>query len=208
MQELPEDLPEDPTSLVLEHFDIYLGEIKSGWRTKDKNDQPSSVSLAKFTLEPASNWMLLGTYGLSQYELVQGEDESELRQELLLCWPEAEEVPVSLLSHLNAVAQTVEQTREVLMRGELLSIPEGQPLPSGGPAPWKAWYVTLPFFLPEQGIMLDAIDPPMVLTWLFPVYEDEAEFITLEGADAFDEVIIANRQTCFLQPRPSLLENL
>lgn len=194
------------SSPLTDHFDLYLGEIKSGWRTKDTEGNAGTFSLAQFTLKPAPEWMVLGTYGLSKDILEQGETEG-LRQELLVVWPEAE-FSDNLLSHFNAVGQTVHQTGAVLGRGSLLVIPPEPALRSGGKAPFVAWYVTMPFFLPEEGIMLTDIEPPMVFTWLFPIYEDEADFVATEGADAFDQLIIANRQTCFLRPRPSLLESI
>ena len=194
------------SSPLTDHFDLYLGEIKSGWRTKDDDGNPGSFSLAQFTLNPAPEWMVLGTYGLSKDVLEQG-DEDGLRQELLIAWPESE-FSDNLLSHFNAVGQTVHQTGKVLGRGALLAIPQEPALPSHAPQPFVAWYVTMPFFLPEEGIMLADIEPPMVFTWLFPVYEDEADFIAMEGPDAFDQLILANRQTCFLRPRPSLLASV
>lgn len=191
---------------VTDHFDTYLGEIKEGWRTPPRDGQSDSgFALAQFSLAPWEGWSILGTYGLSREVLRQGED-NELRQELLLCWQD-EEIADSLLSHLNAVAQTVQQTGEVIGRGALLAIPPQPVLTSGDEdRPWAAWYVTMPFFLPESGILMDSIDPPIVFTWLFPVYADEAEFIELEGADAFDQLILDNRELCFEYPRPSLVE--
>lgn len=193
------------TSPVTEHFEEYLGEIKEGWRTPNREDETdNNFALAQFSLAPSEGWAVLGTYGLSREVLSQGE-ENELRQELLMCWPE-DEISDATLSHLHAVAQTVQHTGEVIGRGALLAIPPQPELATGGGKPWAAWYVTMPFFLPEGGILMDAIDPPIVFTWLFPVYADEAEYIELEGADAFDQLILNSRETCFLRPRPTLLE--
>lgn len=191
------------SSPITDHFDTYLGEIVEGWRTPGENGGHGSFSLAKFSLKPSPNWTVLGTYGLSRDVLTQGEGRS-LRQELLIVWPE-EEIGDSLLSHLNAVGQTVQQTGEMIGRGALLAIPQQPLLSSGGDKPWVAWYVSMPLFLPEKGILLDTIEPPLVLTWLMPVYADEADYIESEGADAFDQLILANRETYFNYPRLSLI---
>lgn len=198
---MTEDIPATSSSSpITDHFDRYLGEIKDGWRP---NQGADGLAIAQFSLSPAPGWTIMGTYGLSRDILAQEEGQN-LRQELLLCWPE-EEIADSTLSHLNAVGQMVMQTGEALARGALLAIPAEPLLPSWGKEPWAAWYITMPFFLPESGILLNTINPPLLFTWMMPVYAEEADFVVSEGPEEFDKLILANREACFERPRKSLL---
>lgn len=190
-------------AVIAAHSEKFLGEIQEGWKPGGSNTEGGNISLVQWALKPEQGWVVLGSFGLSRLPLAQASGE-ELRQELLVCWPE-EEMSDTLLSHIYAVAQTMAVTSESLGRGALLPIPDEPKLQSGGDEAYVAWYAGVPYFLPEAGVLCEQVDPPLLMTWLLPVYLEEAEFITAQGVEAFEEKMIASRDLCFSWPRPSLV---
>jgi hypothetical protein len=190
-------------AIVIQHIESYLGKVEEGWKPGGSNPEGGHISLVRYALRPDEEWVVLGSFGLSRLPLSQPTGH-ELRQEVLAVWPE-EEMTDSLLSHLYSVSQTIAVTGESLGRGALLPIPDAPALASGGQEPYVAWYACVPYFLPQSGVLCEAVDPPLLLTWLIPVYENEAEFITAEGVEAFEDKVLASREALFSWPRPPLV---
>jgi hypothetical protein len=199
----PNDTRNEPAeAVIVEHIQSYLGKVQEGWKPGGSNPEGGNISLVRYSLEPEQGWVVLGSFGLSRLPLAQ-ENNGELRQEILVCWPE-EEMTDSLLSHIYSIAQTVAVTGASLGRGALLPIPSEPSLQSGRDEPYVAWYTGVPYFLPSTGVLCEAVEPPMLLTWLMPVYENEAEFIAAKGVEAFEDKMLESREACFSWPRPSL----
>lgn len=199
----PNDTRNEPAeAVIIDHIKTYLGAAQEGWKPGGSNPEGGHISLVRYSLEPEYGWVVLGTFGLSRLPLTQSND-AELRQEVLICWPE-DEMTDSLLSHIYSIAQTIAVTGTSLGRGELLPIPKHPPLYSGRDEPFVAWYASVPYFLPSEGVLCEAVEPPMLLTWLMPVYENEAEFIVANGVEAFEEKILESREACFNWPRVPL----
>lgn len=200
----PDSRHQPAEAVVTTHVETYLGKVQEGWKPGGSNPTGGHIALVRWALEPEWEWVTVGTFGLSRLPLEQASG-AELRQELLVCWPE-EEMGDSLLSHLYSVAQTMATTGEALGRGELLPIPAEPALASGHEdEPFVAWYAGVPYFLPREGVLCEAVEPPLLLTWLLPVYQDEAEFIMESGVEAFEEIMLANRESCFSWPRKPLV---
>lgn len=199
----PEDTRnESAEAVVIRHIETFLGKVEEGWKPGGSNPEGGHISLARYGLQPEHDWVVLGSFGLSRLPLAQ-QNGAELRQELLVCWP-GEEMSDSLLSHIYSMAQTMAVTGESLGRGALVPIPDEPALASGRDEPYVAWYATVPYFLPQAGVLCEAVEPPLLLTWMLPVYENEAEFVAANGAEAFEDVLLASRETLFSWPRPSL----
>lgn len=190
-------------SPIIAHMEHYLGPISDGWDTTAQGAQ-LAFPLARFASTPKADWCVLSTLGLSAYPLKQANMDA-LRQELLTCWPE-EVLDDAVPSHLYALADQLYTNGEALGRGALLPLPQEPLLPSGSDRPWAAWYVTLPFFIPEQAILSRDTNPPTLLAWLMPVYEEEADFIFQEGAAAFEERMMDKGLELFEWPRQSLAD--
>lgn len=192
-------------SVVIAHMQRYLGTVSEGWQPGGSEGEETGIALVQWDERPDEDHVIVSTFGLSRLPLFQGEG-AELRQEFLIVWPE-EELTDSVLSHLYAAAQTMATTGEAFPRGGLLPLPQTPPLPSGTDEPLVAWYATVPYFMPREGVLLEAVEPPLVLTWLLPVYENELQFITLSGAEAFEDLIVEAREKSFVWPRESLVES-
>ena len=199
----PEQRQQPAEAPITAHVEKYLGKVQEGWKPGGSNPEGGHIALVRWALEPEWQWVTVGTFGLSRLPLVQ-DSGAELRQELLVCWP-GEEMGDSLLSHLYAVAQTMATTGETLGRGDLLPVPAEPALNSGGDEPFAAWFASVPYFLPREGVLCETVEPPLMLTWLVPVYRAEADFILQSGVEAFEEKMIASREACFSWPRKSLV---
>lgn len=200
----PNDTRTQPAeAVIIEHIESNLGKVEEGWKPGGSNEEGGHISLVRYALQPEPDWVVLGSFGLSRLPLSQPTG-AELRQEVLVCWPE-EEMTDSLLSHIYSISQTLAVTGEALGRGALLPIPDTPELDSGSDEPYVAWYAGVPYFLPQTGVLCEAVEPPMLLTWLLPLYENEAEFITANGVEAFEEKMLESREACFSWPRPALV---
>lgn len=190
-------------SVIITHLESFLGKVQEGWKPGGSNPEGGHITLVRWLLQPEDQWQVLGSFGLSRLPLEQ-QSGAELRQELLVTWPD-DEAGDSLLSHIYAVAQTMAVTGEALGRGDLLPIPDEPGLDSGSDEPYVAWYATVPYFLAQAGVLCEQVEPPMLLTWLLPVYASEAEFIAESGVEAFEDKIVSNREACFSWPRKPLV---
>lgn len=200
----PNDTRTQPAeAVVVQHIESYLGKIEEGWKPGGSNAEGGHITLARYALRPDEDYVVLGSFGLSRLPLMQPTG-NELRQEVLVVWPE-EEMTDSLLSHIYSVAQTVAVTGESLGRGAILPIPDVPALSSGGDEPFVAWVACVPYFLPQTGVLCEAVDPPLLLTWLIPVYENEVEFITAAGVEEFEDKVLASREDLFSWPRPPMV---
>ncbi|MCH2546423.1 MAG: suppressor of fused domain protein [Alphaproteobacteria bacterium] len=200
----PNDTRTQPAeAVIIGHIESYLGKVQEGWKPGGSNPEGGNITLVRYALEPNEDWVVLGSFGLSRLPLLQPTGK-ELRQEILVCWPE-EEMTDSLLSHVYSVAQTIAVTGEALGRGALLPLPSEPALNSGSDEPYVAWCAGVPYFLPQSGVLCEQVDPPMLLTWLMPVYENEAEFITAQGIEAFEDLVLASRELMFSWPRKALV---
>lgn len=199
----PEHRHQPAEAPITAHLNTYLGQVKEGWRPGGSNPEGGEIALVRWSLEPQWQWTTIGTYGLSRLPLTQ-DSGAELRQELLICWPD-EKMGDTLLAHLYAVAQTMAVTGETLGRGVLLPLPAEPVLESGGPEPFAAWFANVPYFLPRDGVLLETVEPPLMLTWLIPVYQAEADFILQQGVEAFEDKLLASGEACFSWPRKPLV---
>lgn len=190
-------------AVITTHVEKFLGQVQEGWKPGGSSPEAGHISLVRWAIAPEHEWVTIGSFGLSRLPLTQ-ESGTGLRQELLVCWPE-EQFGDSLLSHVYAVAQTMAVTGEALGRGDILPIPQEPALDSGGDEPFVAWYATVPYFLPRDGVLCEDVDPPLLLTWLLPVYRAEAEYISEQGVEAFEDLVVASRDACFSWPRKPLV---
>ena len=189
---------------IITHMEHYLGPVVDGWKTTG-DGEVLAFPLARFSPTPQPGWSVMATLGLSALSLKQPSGRG-VRQELLICWPD-EAMDDSVPSHLYAVGKTIMATGEAIGLGSVLPLPGNPTLPSGSAKPWFGWYLTLPFFLPESGAICPGTDPATVLSWLVPIYEEEARFIDEQGGEAFEQMLLLERATCFSWPRPNFCQS-
>jgi hypothetical protein len=83
----PNDTRNEPAeAVIVEHIQSYLGKVQEGWKPGGSNPEGGNISLVRYSLEPEQGWVVLGSFGLSRLPLAQ-ENNGELRQEILVCWP-------------------------------------------------------------------------------------------------------------------------
>lgn len=194
---------EPAEAVIIAHIASHLGQVQEGWTPGGSNPEGGNISLVRYSYEPEHEWVVLGSFGLGRLPLVQSNG-AELRQEVLVCWP-AEDLTDSLLTHIYSIAQTIAVTGVSLGRGALVPIPAEPALNSDRDEPYVAWYASVPYFLPSTGVVCEAVTPPLLLTWLLPVYASEVEFIAANGVEAFEDIILASREACFSWPRLPLV---
>lgn len=198
-----EDQPKKPESApIVTHMEHYLGPVTDGWKTTGEGEV-LAFPLARFAPTPQAGWSVMATLGLSALSLTQPSGRG-VRQELLVCWPD-EAMDDAVPSHLYAMGKTVLATGEAISLGSVLPLPSEPELPSGHAQTWFAWYLTLPFFLPESAAICSTTEPATVLCWLVPIYEDEARFIDEHGGEAFEQMLLLDRAQCFQWPRHSFI---
>lgn len=189
-------------AVIIRHLLTYLGQPQEEWRPGGSNAEGGNITLVRYELQPEFDWAVLGSFGLSGLPLAQAGDQ-EIRQEILVCWPE-EEMTDSLIAHVYSVAQMMAVTGDSLGRGAILPIPDEPLLDSGSDEPYVAWFASAPYFLPEAGALCEEVDPPLLIVWLLPLYQSEADFAVMAGPEAFEQRILSARDACFSWPRPAL----
>lgn len=194
----------DGEETLLDFMESYMGEVTGSWGNDAEGSSPLIVPVVQFANPPHAGWQVVSTLGLSQRVLVQPSG-AELRQELLVCWPE-EALHAEVPAHMHAIAQALIESGEALGHGDVIPIPaDGPQPPSGSEMTWGGWFVTIPYFLPESALLYEKIDPPVLLAWILPVYAVEMKYIEENGSDAFIDKMLKNRDAVFSWPRPSLV---
>lgn len=130
------------------------------------------------------------TLGVSNHRLALGEDR-EVRQEFLLCAnseTDVEEAAWFLLRFSDMVLQR----HKAIPYGEVIG--PGKPLFAG--TALNAVYATHPTLYPEGLHIYDGMDPPVVVTWLVPIYGSEVDFITAQRPEPFER-LLAERSNRF-----------
>ena len=73
-----------------------------------------------------------------------------------------------------------------LLRGEVIG-PRG---PLFGSGPMTALYAAIPVYLPEGFAICDTGTVTVVMTWLVPITDAEADYVRTHGWSAFEEALV------------------
>ena len=164
---------------LVEHLEAHLGEVVGTWDT-DPEGNELPFQIVHYGGSAPAGLEVFSTLGLSDYELGECGD----RIELLMIAPlgltagtippillhagslpiDADEVP-----ELGDTYVAVEQLREV--------------------SPMDALYVGRPLYQPAGFNPFEGETGRVVFWWLIPIYDAEAEFVDVEGWEAFEQLM-------------------
>ncbi len=165
---------------LTEHLELYLGEIQEGWtRDADGSKMPFQVLRSRRGSGPGT--LSFSTLGLSAYSLQSSGTGREIHHELLMIVPEdlaSGPVP-ALLQQVGIDALTAGRA---LLRGDVIG-PRG-PLVRG--SAMEALYVGMPVYLPDEFATYTYDDLSVVIAWLIPISQHEANYVALEGWKSFE----------------------
>jgi Suppressor of fused protein (SUFU) len=169
---------------LVEHLELFLGRIDSG--TGGDDTTPAGVQAIRFGPDrPFAGVTTWTTLGLSNHHLEQPNGRG-LHQELVMHVPTDREPP-NIAGILFQVAEELIQRGRGLGRGEVLG-PRGRLFSRGE---MVALAAAPPLYLPDAFAVCDAPAAPIVLTWLVPLTEAEAEFVHARGWGALSEIFLA-----------------
>lgn len=185
------------TKSLIDHLESHLGVILEGWnRNPDGVEIPFQIIRLSGPPQPSGNYYC--TLGLSNFALVSPEKHKEIRCEFLIC----SRCPENLIaSILQRVGLKLLESRRAILRGELIGH-KGALLPE---SKMTALYATIPIYLPDS---VAAVSIPglgaVVLIWLVPVTNHEAEYVERQGWLRFEEALEEKNPDLYDWSRPSI----
>ncbi|PZG01799.1 suppressor of fused domain protein [Micromonospora deserti] len=169
---------------LVEHLERFLGPIEGG--THGDDSTPAGVQVISFGADaPFTGITTWATLGLSNHHLGQ-QSRGGLHQELVMHLPNARQ-PVNTAGVLFQVAGELIERGRGLARGEVIG-PRGRLFPK---AEMTALVATTPVYLPDSFAVCDTPAAPVVLTWLVPLTEAEAQFAQVHGWPALEDIFVA-----------------
>jgi hypothetical protein len=163
---------------LVEHYECYLDQMAGGW---EKN--PSSIfRVIYFEKGPIDRTGVVATLGLSNTPLPIGKSERTVRLELVMVFRH-EIGPQNLPSVLEQVGTEALFRGRAYLCGDVIG-PRGLLIKDGTVS---ALYVAMPVYFPEgfETVHIEGEDP-IVIAWLVPITEAEANFVRTEGSSAFE----------------------
>lgn len=170
---------------LIEHFEHTLGPIEYGWSV-DPDGAKMPFQIVRFTRGSDPESVSYSTLGLSRKALPSPNSQQLIRHELLMLAPESL-TPDYIASILLQVGEMVIRRGRALLRGDVIG-PAGA-LVSG--ATVTALYVTMPSYFPEDFAVFDAGGHgAVVIAWLVPITDSEADYASSHGWDAFEDKLV------------------
>jgi hypothetical protein len=125
------------------------------------------------------------TLGLSRYPLSSPTSGRAIQHELFMLAPESlsPDLVVSLLLQVGSAAL---RARRALLRGDVVG-PAGPLVPGSA---LTALYVTMPVYFPDDFATFSGDDGDVVVAWLVPISTQEADFVSRQGWDAFEDRLL------------------
>lgn len=175
----------DDAKDLVEHFERTLGPIEYGWSV-DPDGAKMPFQIVRFTRGSAPESVSYSTLGLSRKALPSPNSQQLIRHELLMLAPESL-APDHIASILHQVGEMVIKRGRALLRGDVIG-PAGA-LVFG--ATVTALYVTSPSYFPEDFAVFDAGEHgAVVIAWLVPITDCEADYASNHGWDAFEDKLV------------------
>ncbi len=190
-------MPAKPSSLI-EHLELYLGRIESGWKPPEWTDPAIQVVECRFGKIPGVT--VFSTVGLSSFALASQVSGKKIRQELFVMVRD-EQLDSRLPAALDQVARECARGDKPVLRGEVLG-KRGRLLDKGD---FIGFYVTLPIYYPNAFWTFNAKEGQIVFCWLLPIKSKEQSYIQQHGWSAFEELLDKAEVDLFDLDRPSLL---
>lgn len=179
---------------LINKLERHLGEICHGW-SNDELGNPSPIQIVECAGGIYPNTVSLATVGLSRYAL-QGEGK-KIRHELFLSFHMQQPVD-SIALMLQEIAQSAILRSAPILCGEVVR-------PVRNKTDIVALFAYTPVYYPEEfWAAQDEFGSAIVIVWLVPMTRDEAEFVEINGAARFEELLAKADPDLFDLNRPSI----
>ncbi|MBW8761509.1 MAG: suppressor of fused domain protein [Microbacterium sp.] len=176
--------PADDAKGLVEHFEGTLGPIGYEWSV-DPDGVKMPFQIVRFTGGSDADSVGYSTLGLSRRVLPSPTSHLHIRHELLMLAPEALK-PDHVASILLQVGKMVIGMERALLRGDVIG-PAGALVPG---TDLTALYVTMPTYFPDEFATYSDDDGAVVIAWLVPITDSEADYVSSHGWDAFEDKLV------------------
>lgn len=167
---------------LVEHLEGSLGPIATGW-SEDAAGEPLGVQVAQFREVPAAGASTYSTLGMSRVPL-RLNGRADVRLELLMaCWDN--QFDPQLVAVLAELALRITDDGVALRRGDVVRLAD--PVVSG--SAMTSLYASNPAYFPEGLAEFEGTQPPTVVVWFVPLWEEEAQFVRVSGWDRFEDAL-------------------
>ena len=168
---------------LIKHIEKYLGNIIGGESVTI--EEYGKIILLQFENQPFEEVITHMTLGLSNHNL-RLNDQKEVRLEVMISvYHEQNSSTINDL--LLYVSNKMLVNHKAILRGQVIHLPDNILLGS-----FSSLYVSNPVFFEDEFASLKEIEPNIVFAWLFPIYENEADFIQREGWNKFEDFLQEN----------------
>lgn len=168
---------------LIEHIEKYLGTITGGESVII--EEYGKIILLQFENQPFEDIITHMTLGFSNHNLHINE-QKEVRMEVIISVCK-EQNNITLDDLLIHISNKMLINHKAILRGQVIPIPSTISLGS-----FSSLYVSIPVFHDDDFASLKDVEPNIVFAWLFPIYENEAEFIQREGWNRFEDFLQEN----------------
>ncbi|MDG4771996.1 suppressor of fused domain protein [Solwaraspora sp. WMMD792] len=195
------DLVDKLTPVIVDHLETRLGPLRSGW-TRD----PSGVELPFQVAEFGGGGQLVGstsyaTIGVSRHSLPSPAGQQGISLELVMTTHSAL-APSRFPQALQLVAGELLARHVPILRGQTFALPwsvaEGSKM--------AVLYAAAPGYFDEGFDSVELEDGcGVAIVWMVPISVAEAEFVSSEGWDAFERLLVSADPDLLDPGRPSIV---
>lgn len=183
---------------LVEHLERTLGPISAGWSV-DPDGVEMPFQIVRFARGSDAGSVGYSTLGLSWRALPSPTSRCHIRQELLMLAP-GSLTPDHVASLLLQVGASVIGTEQALLRGDVIG-PAGPLVPG---SELTALYATMPSYFPTEFATFSGDHGKIVIAWLVPIADSEADFVSTYGWEAFEDRLVEQNPDLVDFHRPAM----
>jgi len=169
--------------VLIDHLEHRLGPLTNGWKGVTRQGMPT-VNVAYFTGGIFTDTTSYATVGLSRVPLHAAGSNRHLFLEFIAAEHGPDDASLSMFPRaLEFVVSRCFDTREAVLRGDIVTLPEGVIRGSR----FTSLYAALPVYYDEEfkSVIVENGDA-VGIAWLIPVTSGEAKFVAEHGWDQFE----------------------
>lgn len=165
---------------IIAHAEKYLGKIEQGWKDIDSEVDLQVVAFKDAPGETVSTFLSIGMSD----EILKLNEGKTVRQELVFSAYTLTET-TTVVSFLLSLCESVLERGGALLRGEVIPLTTELAERIG----FYAVYCTIPVFFPDDFATFNGSQPDTVMVWVLPIYQNEANFISENGWESFEDLL-------------------
>lgn len=163
-----------------EHVESHLGLIEKGWKDETSSHNFRIVSFRHQPVKEARTYLSLG---MSDHALKMG-DSRTVRQEFLFSEKDNFD-PEKTVSFLMSLCESIIERRSGVLRGEVISLHSELSEKVG----FDGVYCSIPILFEDDFRSYDRDALPVVIVWAVPIFQDEINFIHVNGWEPFEDLL-------------------